>query len=238
MVWCIESASSLRKNDLKDIVCKLVYTMKIEQASRNFEILSNLPKGTRLHTTDSSDLSYDNRWFLGVRRTLDRSSRIDIIVPIYATFACVAESDKKSIKEIVECINHLKKQFEILYPEFEKFQTFLNTLETFLVIYVGDSSTKKESNEYVGDVLYYINELDECINNICDPKQQSQENDHTEITEIAEIETENIPNELYCEDIESTEFTKKLDILNIPNELYREDAERDTISEKVDVTLD
>lgn len=141
--------------------------MNIEQALRNFNILLNLPDKTRLHVTDNHTISYDNRWFLGVMRTLDRSSRNDIVQPIYQTFTCIAQHNSKSLNEILECIQHIRHRIHTLYPDFPKIFEFLNILENFTKIYLDHPN--KQSREYVNAILNYIDQLDELVAHINEP---------------------------------------------------------------------
>ena len=143
--------------------------MNIELAIRNFDTLINLPENTRLYASGDDELSYDNRWFLSIRRRTDGSSREDMIVPINKTFIALMVADKKTIDELTQCIEHLRTRFEKLYPDFEKVFTFLNYLETFVRGFLGGSGALSKE-----EMLNNTNLLNKFIQEINVESQKKQ----------------------------------------------------------------
>lgn len=90
--------------------------MNIEIALKNYELLVNLPPGTKLCTNSEGAIEYDNRWLNGFRRTLDGSSRTDIVDPIDKTITAIIIHNAKPLPHVLNCIRTLKTRMEELYP--------------------------------------------------------------------------------------------------------------------------
>ena len=172
--------------------------MNIELALRNFDTLINLPEGTRLYASISDELTYDNRWFQGARRRIDGSSREDIFVPINKTFIAIAVENKKSIDELVQCIEHVRSRFHELYPEFEKVYTFLDYLQSFVVGFVsGEKTTKQEEIMTTTELLNKV--IDEIATEKNNIKQNLQDNETSQANMT--IESQEIDLITRCEPI-------------------------------------
>lgn len=173
--------------------------MELETALKNFTVLKNLPQHTRLYVSSDGELSYDNRWLSFARRTLDGSSRSDVISPIGETFTVCLSEKQFPWTDYMECLDNLKNRFSVLYKDFEPMFVFLDQLEALINIYfrTHDPMTRYEVCEVMTKAL----EIDEFIEKF--ENGESVENfkfDNGESGESGESES--------TESLDSTEETR------------------------------
>lgn len=93
--------------------------MEIDIALKNFDTLKSLPNGTKLSIVNKHELVHDNRWFTGIRRTVDGVSRNDMVKPLRETFTMLCNSDYShsvTYDDMLNCLTHLETIFNDIYP--------------------------------------------------------------------------------------------------------------------------
>jgi len=206
--------------------------MNIELALRNFDILKNLPEGTRLYASRDGTLSYDTRWFVGARRRLDGSSREDIYLPINKSFITLCVEQKKTNDEMVECIEHLRNRFMKLYPDgdpnAEKVHKFLNYLQSFVVNFNVNTldCEKSRSNDVALDLL------DKVIQEIADEKAKIRGNIESPSSEGGDLRSAKALRSLPQSPIENIS-----QVTSFTDELQSDDSTSSKIYEITSITV-
>lgn len=103
-----------------------------DTALLNFEVLRSLPKHTKLYVNNNGKIYLEERWFSGVRRMTDGSSRSDIISPIHQTILRLNANTDVSTKDILDCVDHLDETLKTVYPNFDELFELLGELKSLV----------------------------------------------------------------------------------------------------------
>ena len=83
-------------------------TTSLTTAISNYTLLKKLPPNTKIYVNIyTNEMSLDNRWFSGLKRYSEGSSRIDIIQPLEDTFN-VMQSTNIDETELLSTFNEFK----------------------------------------------------------------------------------------------------------------------------------
>ena len=197
--------------------------MNIDLALCNFDILNELPENTRLYASRTEQLSYDNRWFQGARRTLDGSSREDIFVPINKTFIAVAVDNKKTLDEMIECISHLRSRFQELYPDFTKVFSFLDYLESFIRGFMSGYETHRQRQ-----IMSSAELLEKVIEDIANEKREIVVIPEGPIEPVKELTPEQYMGLMYSESESDMDDTEELPPLETDCEIETDDGDSES----------
>lgn len=118
-----------------------LFQVNYETALENYNILLNLPPKTKLYVDSNNKLYLESRWFSGVRRYADGSSRKDIIQPIYQTFMRLVGKNEISKEDMMDCLDSVEQKIKETYGE--DFGDFNNLVEDIRK-YIKECATPKD----------------------------------------------------------------------------------------------
>lgn len=97
-------------------------------AEQNLNILRNLKADVKLTVNSQGELSVDQRWLNGIRRTATGDSKKDLLEPIEQTFMTIINDvgfNSSNGEDLLNVLEHLQTIFSKTYPNFTELQTLL-----------------------------------------------------------------------------------------------------------------